>query len=81
MAKRITGRLERKKWFRKTTSVDVFLTRRRSAIPLLECLAIHRFLPSENKKKAATQDWTPKCPLCRLHWDVRTEVRAIFRLR
>ena len=71
----------KRKWFRKATRVDVFLTRKRSAISLLECLAIHRFLPSENKVKAARKKWTPRCPLCRLHRDIRRELRQIFRFR
>lgn len=68
-------------WFRKTSRVEVFSIRRRSATPLLECLGIHRFLPEKNRSKAATEAWTPKCPLCRLHRDIRTELRQIFRLR
>lgn len=68
-------------WFGKATRIEVFSIRKRSATPLLECLGIHRFLPEKNKSTAATEAWTPKCPLCRLHRDIRTELRQIFRLR
>jgi len=48
---------------------------------LLECLAIHRFRPTKNKVKAATENWTPKCPLCALHKTIRTELRKIYGFR
>jgi hypothetical protein len=68
-------------WFDGTTRIDVYLTRQKRSVPRLECLAIHRFRPTRNKVKAATEDWTRKCPLCALHKEIRTELRKIYRFR
>jgi hypothetical protein len=68
-------------WFNGTTRIDVYLAYQRRSIPLLECLAIHRFRPTRNKVKAAKQNWTPKCPLCAVHKKIRTELRKIYRFR
>jgi len=71
----------KRRWFNGTTRIDVYSARQRSSIPLLECLAIHRFQPTRNKVKAATANWTPKCPLCAIHKKIRTELRKIYRFR
>jgi hypothetical protein len=68
-------------WFNGTTRIDVYLAHQRRNIPLLECLAIHRFRPTRNKVKAAKENWTPKCPLCAIHKKIRTELRKIYRFR
>jgi hypothetical protein len=68
-------------WFNRTTRIDVYSAHRRRSIPLLECLAIHRFRPTRNKVKASKQNWTPRCPLCTLHKQIRTELRKIYRFR
>jgi hypothetical protein len=68
-------------WFRGTTRIDVYVAHQTRSIPLLECLAIHRFHPTKNKMKAATENWTPKCPLCALQKKIRTELRKIYRFR
>jgi hypothetical protein len=68
-------------WFNGTTRIDVYLTRQKKSVPLLECLAIHRFRPTRNKAKAATQDRTAECPLCAVHKKIRTELRKIYRFR
>jgi hypothetical protein len=68
-------------WFNGTTRIDVYLARQRRSIPLLECLAIHRFRPMRNKVKPATENWKPKCPLCAVHKKIRTELRKIYRFR
>ena len=49
--------------------------------PMLECLAMHRFQPTYNAAKAETKKWTSKCPLCQVHRNIWTELRAIFRLK
>jgi hypothetical protein len=71
----------RKRWFKGTTRIVVYMAPHKRDIPRLECLAVHRFLPSRNKVKAAKERWTPKCPLCALHRKIKTEMRAIFRFR
>jgi hypothetical protein len=68
-------------WFNGTTRIDVYLIWQKRSVPRLECLAIHRFRPSRNKIKAATEERTSKCPLCALHKKIRTEVRKIYRFR
>jgi len=68
-------------WFNGTTRIDVYSAHQRRSIPLLECLAIHRFRPTRNKVKAAKQSWTPKCALCALQKKIRTELRKIYRFR
>jgi hypothetical protein len=71
----------KRSWFNGTTRIDVYMAHQRRSIPLLECLAIHRFRPTRNKVKAAKQNWTPKCPLCALQKKIRTELRKIYRFR
>jgi hypothetical protein len=68
-------------WFKGTTRIDVYMAARKGEIPRLECLARHRFLPSRNKIKVAEENWTPKCPVCVLHKEIKTELRSIFRFR
>jgi hypothetical protein len=71
----------KKGWFKGTTRIDVYMAPRKGDIPRLECLAVHRFLPSRNKVKAAKEEWTPKCPLCALHKKIKTELRSIYKFR
>lgn len=71
----------KRSWFNGTTRIDVYSAHQRRSIPLLECLAIHRFRPTKNKVKAAKQGWTPKCSLCALHRKIRSELRKIYRFR
>jgi hypothetical protein len=71
----------RRSWFKGTTRIVVYMAPRKRDIPRLECLAVHRFLPVRNKVKAAKEKWTPRCPLCRLHRIIKTELRTIFRFR
>jgi hypothetical protein len=68
-------------WFGGVTRVDIYPVRQRSQIPKLECLAIHRFQPMRNKSKASSQKWQKKCPMCKIHRDIRNELRSIFRLK
>jgi hypothetical protein len=70
-----------KYWFSAVRRVTVFSISGASHTPKLECLAIHRFRPTQNKNKAATKRWTKACPLCTTHKYIESELRAIFRLR
>jgi len=70
-----------KYWFGRTRRIDIYPVKQASQLPKLECLAIHRFLPAYNKTKAATQKWTKRCPMCRIHKDIQSELRSIFRFR
>jgi hypothetical protein len=69
----------KRSWFNGTTRIDVHSAHQRKSIPMLECLAIHRFNPTKNKVKAAKLKWTAKCPLCSLRKKIRTEIRTIYR--
>ncbi|MBI5712279.1 MAG: hypothetical protein HZC38_02460 [Chloroflexi bacterium] len=70
-----------KYWFGEVDRVDIYPVKQTSQLPKLECLAIHRFLPTRNESKAATKAWTKKCPLCRVHKDIEGELRKIYRLK
>jgi hypothetical protein len=70
-----------KYWFNGVTRVDVYALGGKRSLPALECLAIHRFQPKENKQKAQPLKWTRECPLCKVHRDIESELRSIFRLR
>lgn len=70
-----------KHWFSGATRIDIYALRGKKSLPALECLAIHRFQPRENKNKAQTAKWTKKCPLCKVHRDIKSELRSIFSLR
>jgi hypothetical protein len=70
-----------KLWFARVKRVTVYAVKSKSQIPKLECLAIHRFQPTINKKKAAKKKWTKACPLCRIHRSIKSELRRIFRFR
>jgi hypothetical protein len=70
-----------KYWFQSVKRVTIYVVKSKSQIPKLECLAIHRFRPIQNKNKAATKKWTKVCPLCKIHRAINNELRDIFRLR
>jgi|SRR2546428_1958228 len=70
-----------KPWFRSVSRIDVYSSRTASALPKLECLAVHRFQPTENRVRPANRKWSKKCPICKTRREIRQEVKQIFRLR
>ena len=70
-----------KYWFSRVSRIDVYSTSKASEVPKLECLAIHRFNPTENRRKASKKKWTQKCPVCEVHQWIHDELRDIFALR
>jgi hypothetical protein len=78
--RRISSHFE-KGWFGGVTRVDVYRVRGVRDLPALECLAMHRFLPTRNKFRAERLKSTRKCALCKLHREIKEEVNAIFRFR
>jgi hypothetical protein len=68
-------------WFHGTTRIDIYSTSQASQIPKLECLAIHRFQPKQNGQRAAVQKWAKRCPVCKIHKQIESELRDIFALR
>jgi hypothetical protein len=69
-----------KHWFDSATRIVVIATSR-SQTSKIECLAIHRYLPKFNVNKASSKKWTKKCPLCRVHKNIESELRTIFRFK
>ncbi len=70
-----------KHWFSGVTRIDIYSVRQASQIPKLECLAIHRWKPRNNKHKSASQKWTKRCPICEMLRQIRTEADRAFPLR
>ena len=70
-----------KYWFNGTTRIDIFSTSQASQVPKLECLAIHRFHPRQNGKKASIPKWAKKCPVCEVHKLIELELKDIFALK
>jgi len=70
-----------KYWFLGVTRVDIYASQGAREIPKLECLATHLFQPIYSKVKPAAQKWFSKCPICETRRLIRSELKAIFRLR
>ncbi len=70
-----------KHWFGSVTRIDIYPARSKSHTPKLECLARHHFEPSRNKYLPAKAKYTQRCPLCKVHKQIRHELKTIFRLR
>lgn len=68
-------------WFNGISRIDIYALRGKRSLPSIECLAIHRFQPRINKNKAQSSKWTKKCPLCRVHRDIKDELRSVFAMR
>jgi hypothetical protein len=68
-------------WFNRVKRVTIYDVSRKSHIPKLECLAIHRLRPKRNKNKAATKKWTKACPLCTTHKYIESDLRSLFRFK
>ena len=80
-AKRPQDHFDSKSKFSGVIKIDIYSVHSPSQLPKLECLAIHRFLPTRNKMKAANKKWTKKCPVCDFHKDIQQELRKIFRFK
>jgi len=70
-----------KVWFQKVKSVHVFAASSIKQINKLECLAIHRYRPTENLKKSSSGYRSQVCPVCRIHLNIEKEIRHIFSIR
>lgn len=71
----------KKYWFNGITKIDIYSTSQRRQIPKLECLAIHRFNPSENYNLPSFSNRDKPCPICETQRLIRSELKSIFRLR
>jgi hypothetical protein len=63
-------------------AIEVWQIKSKSQLPAAECLAIHLFKPRDNKqKKAAKVKWGKRCPICKTHDDVASDIGALLRLK
>lgn len=59
--------------------IDVYSTSGKRDLPILECLAIHRYDPKINKnRKSPKKKFTPKCPLCKRNNQIEKDLRRMF---
>lgn len=73
---------EKSIYLKEARALEVWQMRTKSQLPRAECLAIHLFEPRDNKqKKAAKVKWGKKCPICKRHDEVASEINAILRLK
>ena len=79
-ARRITSHFD-KHWFNQATRIDVYLPSGVRDLPILECLAIHRFKPKYNKTRAEEKKYAAICPLCIVTRSIEIELHRIFALR
>jgi len=70
-----------KKWVPPSFRIDVYGVKAKSNLSKLECLAIHRFNPTQNSIKAAKHKREKHCPICIGNRIIKKEIRKIFRLR
>ena len=68
-------------WFSSVKRIDIFAASSALEVPMLECLAAHRFRPTMVKNKPAKQKWAKKCPLCAMLTIIKKEVEALFWLK
>lgn len=68
-------------WFQPATRIDIYSVKRKSVVPMAECLATHLFKPTENKNSSSTKKYAKKCPIHKASKEIREEVKSIFRLR
>jgi hypothetical protein len=58
--------------------LEVYLVRGVSQLPKVECLTKHLYDPRDNKAKPARKKWGKRCPLCKVHDQIRGELRSLF---
>ena len=68
-------------WFRPVTRIDIYTVRATGLVPKVECLAIDRFKPKQNKNSANRPKYAKKCPVCSVTKEVRKELKGLFRIR
>jgi hypothetical protein len=61
------------------TRIDVYLSRGKSDLPILECLAIHKFGPTKNRtEKSPKRKYSAKCPICTTNRKIHRELHRVF---
>lgn len=66
------------KRFGSPTRIDVNLVHGKRDLPILECLAIHRFNPRINQMGASKKKYAAKCPLCKRKRQIEKDLRRMF---
>lgn len=61
------------------TRVNIYLVNSKSYLPMIECLAIHNYIPKHNRIKPANPKWTKSCPICKEHRLIKQEINDIFK--
>ena len=64
-------------WFKYANRIKVVATIQ-SESSKIECMAIHRYLPRYNINTPSKSKWTKKCPICKIHKDIKNEIESIF---
>lgn len=70
-----------KYWFNGVTKINIYSTSQRRQIPKLECLAIHKFNPSENNNLPSFSKHDKPCPICKNNELIKSELKSLFKLR
>ena len=70
-----------KHWFNAATRIDIYVVKSTSLIHKAECLAIDRWDPIHNKKRSAKTKYRKKCPVCSAVFEIRDELKGLFRMR
>lgn len=68
-------------YVRDATCLEVFQISGKSQLAKAECLATHLYNPRDNKVKAADVRWGKVCPICKKHDRIRSELKAIFKMK
>ncbi len=67
-----------KYWFKSVKRIKVIATQKADT-PKIECMATHRYLPKYNIIAPSSSKWTKKCPICKVHSDIKTELISILK--
>lgn len=72
---------ERHIYIREADCVEVLFVRSKSYLAQAECLATHLHDPSDKRAQPARVRWGKKCPICKEHDFVRSEIKGLFKMR
>lgn len=74
------GKWERSVW-RNSDYIQVFATARRRDLDKFECLAMDRFRPLHNLRRAPDRRHHTKCPVHEILWYLEGELRTVYAMR
>lgn len=70
-----------KRWFGRTTRVDVYAFTQKRNVPRFECLLTHRDGPVFSRIRPSAKRYFAKCPICEARSHIKRAIANIFRLR